>query len=420
MKWGNLPEGWELEKLEEVLELNQSGIWGEEPRKNAKSYPIIRSTEITHDCKLKVKSVAYRHVPNDKIDKYRLNMGDLLIVKSSGSPNLLGRCVIYDQPYSNEKVYLFSNFVQRFRTNRSTLPNFLYYFLNSYGRNFVEQLQTTTTGLRNLPISAYVSQLVPMPPIEEQKQIVKRLQFTDYLKERRKEAKELIDKIIMSVFYDMFGDPATNPKGWEVKRLEEVCEKITDGSHYSPKTTKEGFPYITVSDVKGGSIDFKNCKKIAEKAFADLKNSKCMPIKGDVLFSKDGTVGKVVEVKESREFVVLSSLAIIRSNNKILNSTYLKYLLKLDYCLNQAMSMKTGSAIKRIILKNIKNIKIPLPPLDLQQEVAEIVSKLEEKRKQMEEAEEKLEMLYQILLKQAFAGKLTEEWRMEGNASKSS
>ena len=76
------------------------------------------------------------------------------------------------------------------------------------------------------------------------------------------------------------------------------------------------------------------------------------------------------------------------------------------------LSMTGTSGRKRVPASFLKNFDVPLPSLDLQQEFAEIVSKLEAKRKKMEEAEEKLEMLYQILLRQAFTGKLTEEWRM--------
>jgi len=175
-------------KLEEVLELNQSGIWGEKPINPENSYPVIRSTEITHTGELNLDSVAIREIKPDKVDKYSLANGDILIVKSSGSVNLIGRCAIFKNP-SNKKKFLFSNFIQRFRPNKKLIvPKFLYYFLNSEGKKFVRYLMTTTTGLRNLPIKQYVKLKIPLPPLSEQKRIVV---YLDNLREKVEKLKKL-------------------------------------------------------------------------------------------------------------------------------------------------------------------------------------------------------------------------------------
>lgn len=161
---------------------------------------------------------------------------------------------------------------------------------------------------------------------------------------------------------------------FEIVELDSVCLKITDGSHFSPLTTAQGYPYITVKDVVADKIDFDNCKYIDETNYRELLKNDCKPFKDDVLFSKDGTVGKVTLVDYEKEFVVLSSLAILRPNIKRINPKFLKIVLQSDYFLNQAIENKTGVAIKRIVLKTLKTIPIPLPPLSIQQQ---IVSKIE-------------------------------------------
>ena len=164
------------------------------------------------------------------------------------------------------------------------------------------------------------------------------------------------------------------PEGWEWKSLNDVCEKITDGAHKSPKTIEKGYPYITVKDVdSNGRIDFNNCKLISEKDFELLTKGNCMPFNGDVLFSKDGTVGKVALVNYETPFVVLSSLAILRPSEFIL-SEYLQNFLQSPLFLEKAIKSKTGAAIKRVVLRTIKEFSIPLPPL---QEQKCIVAKLD-------------------------------------------
>jgi len=170
------------QEIEEILELNQSGIWGDKPEELKNSYPVIRSTEITHEGELNLNSVAIRKIVPNKVSKYSLADGDILIVKSSGSANLIGRCSLFKQSKEDKKIYLFSNFIQRLRPNtKIVIPEFLYYFLNFEGKKFVQYLMTTTTGLRNLPIKQYVKLQIPHPSLPEQKKIVV---YLDSLREK--------------------------------------------------------------------------------------------------------------------------------------------------------------------------------------------------------------------------------------------
>ena len=165
------------------------------------------------------------------------------------------------------------------------------------------------------------------------------------------------------------------PKGWSVFKFDDVCSRITDGSHFSPKTIDNGFPYVTVKDISNsGEIDVKNCKKISEKAFIELAKSNCRPNIGDVLLSKDGTVGKTALVNKNEKFVVLSSLAILSPKPSIVHSKFLYLFLNSPDFQEKAISSKTGAAIKRIVLKNIKEFEIPVPPLS---EQTQIVSTLD-------------------------------------------
>jgi type I restriction enzyme S subunit len=150
--------------------------------------------------------------------------------------------------------------------------------------------------------------------------------------------------------------------GWETKELEQICDEITDGSHFSPKAIESGFPYVTVRDIVNDEIDFENCRFVGKRDFDQLVKNGCKPNRDDILFSKDGTVGKVALVDYEKDFVVLSSLAIIRSDNRQVDPTYLKYVMKSPAFLNAAIGKKTGVAIRRIILRDLKSFPFPFHP----------------------------------------------------------
>ena len=158
------------------------------------------------------------------------------------------------------------------------------------------------------------------------------------------------------------------PVDWQTGKLKYSCDHITDGSHYSPMTSVEGYPYVTVRDLKQGIIDVENAEKISEESFRALEKSGCRPKMNDVLFSKDGTIGKVAIVSRD-DFVVLSSLAILSPNREYL-SQYLCYMLQSSLGISQMESYLAGAALRRITLDTIRELFTIFPPLPEQYSIA--------------------------------------------------
>jgi type I restriction enzyme S subunit len=153
-----------------------------------------------------------------------------------------------------------------------------------------------------------------------------------------------------------------------IVQLAEVCD-VKDGTHYTPPNTGGPFPFITVKDMTDDGLSFSNCSWISELEFAKAKHAKACPETGSVLFSKDGTVGKVHVVGQTRPFAALSSIAILRPNITRVDSRYLGYALQCPEILRDAENRKTGSALQRIILEDLKDVSIPLPSLSRQREI---------------------------------------------------
>ena len=150
---------------------------------------------------------------------------------------------------------------------------------------------------------------------------------------------------------------------WEKLKLGDICDKITDGSHFSPKEFIGGTKMIaTVKDMSLFGFDLEQCKRISEKDYDNLVKSGCKPLKDDVLFSKDGTIGIVHLFKGDYDVVILSSIALIRPNKIIVHPTFLSLLLRSSKVQNEVYeNYRSGSALPRVILKDFKKLNFQSP-----------------------------------------------------------
>lgn len=168
------------------------------------------------------------------------------------------------------------------------------------------------------------------------------------------------------------------PSGWELTTLGRNSQLITDGAHASPPTHEGGRPIATVQNMGSRFIDFASCRLISENDFNSLVRGNCAPEVGDVLFSKDGTVGKTFVYRQSEKVVLLSSIAIIRLDESNIDPEFCSQFLLSPLFYQQLESAKSGSAIRRIVLNELKKIEIPRPPLPEQKKIAEILSSVDD------------------------------------------
>lgn len=167
------------------------------------------------------------------------------------------------------------------------------------------------------------------------------------------------------------------PASWPEYTLKEVCLRITDGSHQSPKSVDTGLPMASVKDLTPFGINIDTCREISERDFKELVRQGCQPKVGDVLIAKDGATAldTVCELRQSLNVVLLSSVAILRPDPNKICPTYLRYYLDCnttrEYLKNGFI---TGAAIPRVILEDFKRARIKLPALPTQRNIAAILS----------------------------------------------
>lgn len=191
---------------------------------------------------------------------------------------------------------------------------------------------------------------------------------------------------------------------WKEYKLEDVCIKITDGSHFSPKKLNNGEKIIaTVKDMTEYGFDLSSCKRISLEEYNLLAANDCKPLKNDILFSKDGTIGQIIVFDGKLDLVILSSIAIIRPNTEIVNPAYLGYYLKNDKSQKDIKeNYRTGSVIPRVILKDFKRFPLTIPSLKVQNKIVEILSSLDDKIELNNTINKNLEELAQAIFKRWF------------------
>ena len=167
----------------------------------------------------------------------------------------------------------------------------------------------------------------------------------------------------------------------DLRKLNTLCEKITDGSHYSPKGISNGYPMLSVKDMFDNGFNYSDCKVVSEDDYVDLVKADCKPLLNDVLIAKDGSYLKhVFVIKDELDQAILSSIGILRPNLEKVVPEYLKYYLQTD-SVKETVSKKyvSGSALPRIILKNFGEIEVIYKPISEQEKIAKVLSDLDAK-----------------------------------------
>lgn len=192
---------------------------------------------------------------------------------------------------------------------------------------------------------------------------------------------------------------------YTIKTIKDLCLKITDGSHFSPTHVENGEYYMySVKDMLYNGFDNSNCKLIDFETFQNLSKSDCRPLCNDILIAKDGSYLKYVfKVKKDLNACILSSIAILRPNIKIISPDYFVYVLRTNSMKRAMANYVSGSALPRIILSDFKKMKVKMVEnIDTQRKIAEVLSTYDDLIENNNKRIELLENMAQELYKEWF------------------
>ncbi|MBS3076617.1 restriction endonuclease subunit S [Candidatus Pacearchaeota archaeon] len=302
--------------------------------------------------------------------------------------------------------------ILRIRINVDDLnKDYLSYFLKSKFQEFNKDMKGT--GIPHLKAQKMLELGIRKPSQETQSLIVSAIESNfskiDNAIKNLKSAKNKIQLYRKAVLKKAF----EKGEDWEEKTLNDVCEKITDGSHNPPSKKEEGIKMLSARNIFNGKLILDSFRYISKEDF-DLENKRTNVQENDVLLTTVGTIGRSLVVKkEYIPFALQRSVSVLKPK-EIINSYLLHYFLLSPEVQQKLENQSRGVAQKGIYLNLVKKIKIAFPPfLPLQQA---IVSQIESKFSVIDKVEEavnnsleKAEKLKKSILKSAFEGRLIKE-----------
>ncbi|MCI0576760.1 MAG: restriction endonuclease subunit S [Chloroflexi bacterium] len=247
--------------------------------------------------------------------------------------------------------------------------------------------------------------LVPLPQLADQKRIAGILARADRLRQLRRYALQLSDTYLQSIFLQMFGDPMTNPMGWEESTLGDLIISAKDGPHVSPSYTESGIPFLSTRNVRPGEIIWDDLKYISLKD-AQVQWKKVKPEMGDILYTKGGTTGLAKAIDFDIEIAVWVHIAVLKLKRNLVDPIWLESMLNSEYCYRQSQELTKGIVNRDLGLKRMPKIKMYHPPLYLQQKFAQAVKQFTRLEAQQREAARQADHLFDTLLHRAFSGEL--------------
>lgn len=293
-----------------------------------------------------------------------------------------------------------------FVPNDNVDTEYLYYLLRFNKPNFVKagsggaQPNISASFLKNFEI--------PLPPLDEQKRIAAILDKADAIRQKRKQAIALADDFLRSVFLDMFGDPVTNPKGWEVKKLGELCGVGSSKRVFVDEFVATGIPFYRGTEVGalGENEEINPHLFISKSHYENLIKHSGKPNIGDLLLPSICHDGRIWKVNHSEPFYFKDGRVLwIKNTSDKLTSDYLKSYLK-RYFLTNYSNIASGTTFAELKIVSLKNLDILLPDIDLQRRYTEVVEICSFQLNKKKNSLILLEEQFNALSQKAFSGQL--------------
>lgn len=387
-----------------------------------RGYPLITSKDFRGDHFDLSKTKYISKQDYDLINqRSKVEIGDILFSMIGG--NIGNKILITTENYFEMAI----KNVALFKNNTNVYNLYLFYVLEYYTKEFQNysvggaQTFVSLNFIRNYPF--------PLPPLAEQKRIVSALEkfmplieeygkketelkalneqigtltkkailqeavqgklvpqiategnAKDLLEEIKKEKAKLVkegknkkEKTLPEITEDEI--PFDIPENWCWCKLGDIVDKLTDGTHRTPKYVEKGIPFLSVKNLSSGKMDFENTKFITLEEHKELY-ARCNPEKGDMLLTKVGTTGIPVINDSDIEFSLFVSVALIKFNHDFLDAKFFLYLLQSPLVQEQAKENTRGVGNKNWVMDAIANTILVLPPLAEQKRIVAAIEKM--------------------------------------------
>lgn len=315
--------------------------------------------------------------------------------------------IVENDLYTNEAIASFP-----IRDLKTILPSYLYYALIMLDYDSVTDKAVKGKTLNKAKLKEL---MIPLPSIEVQQKIANTLDLASDLVAKRKKQLTEMDRLVQSVFYEMFGHPLKNEKNFEIASLSDLAQKNKNAIKAGPfgSALKKEFYVKSGYKIYGQEQVIRNDPQygdyyISEEKYNELINYSIT--EDDVLISLVGTFGKMMIVpKKYEEGIINPRLMKISLDNKKINPIFFVKYFQTSEVLNAVNGLSHGGTMGIINTKIMKDYKMICPPVDLQQKFEADISEIELQKKLMQQSLTEMENNFNALMQKAFRGELFPE-----------
>jgi type I restriction enzyme S subunit len=271
------------------------------------------------------------------------------------------------------------------KANSNANIKFLFYYMST--------IKADTELHKRYWISHYSNMKITLPPLPIQKKIAEILDHVKTIIEKRKEQISKLDLLVKSHFVGMFGDPVTNPMGWEIKRLAQIADsrlgKMLDAKK---QTGKNCYPYLANFNIQWFRLEL---KRLNEMDFNEADRSEFALEYGDLLVCEGGEVGRTAIWKNERENCFFQkAIHRVRCHKDICVPEYLAWVFYLKASITNFEGLVTSATISHLTGEKLKQLLLQVPPLTLQNRFAAFVQQVDKTKFVLQKGLEKLELCY--------------------------
>ena len=263
----------------------------------------------------------------------------------------------------------------------------------------------TGANLPRLKPQALAEFEIPLPSMEEQKRIAAILDAADNLRTKRRQALNKLDTLTQAIFHDMFGDPLANDLGWESAKLADICEGIFDCPHSTPKWADDGLICLRTSNLSKGRWQWEDTRFVSDETFAE-RSRRAEILAGDIVLSREGTIGVAAIVEEGMRVCMGQRLVQVRSDSEYVLPSFLLEILLYLLAPNRISSVLVGSTAKHLNVKELRQLKIVLPPIERQTEFEKVAGRVRAGREALIAHSGALDLFFSSVQQRAFRGEL--------------
>jgi type I restriction enzyme S subunit len=394
---GEVPEHWRETGLKNLFTVKPSNVdkrinEEEQEVKLCNYVDVYYNDFITSDLNF-MDGSANEH----EINKFQLEVGDVIITKDSEDPSDIGIPTLVKETFTN---LVCGYHLSMLRPRKKDIKgDYLFWLLKDY--SIASQLFREATGVTRWAIASrhIKSVKLPLPPLPEQKSIASYLEkacakIDRVIAIKQEQLQKMegywgrkVDETIVNGLENFDKKDSRKdfigkiPKHYKVVKLKHICIQVTDGAHFTPNyihsPLKKDIPFLRVTDIQTEKINLDRTKFIELAEHIEL-SKRCHPEKGDLLLSKNGTIGITKVVDWEYEFSIFVSLCLIKPT-EFLNPFYLNYYFKSDIMKYQLANGSKQITVTNLHLDKIREFYIVLPPLKEQIQLVEILKTLEKK-----------------------------------------